>query len=139
MLKVNTSDVCCMWKPKRSSDTTVGAVVATNVNWAAAEVGDVPAGVTTVTLTTPPAMSAGLTTVIVVSVTTVRPVPGVVPKSTAVAPVKPVPVIVTRVPPAAGPLVGLRPVTEGRAWATVRVKFWVASGSTPLAAVMVNG
>ena len=37
----------------------------------------------------------------------------VVPKSTAVAPVKPVPVIVTGVPPATGPLVGLMPVTVG--------------------------
>ena len=40
--------------------------------------------------------------------------PAVSPKSTAVAPVKSVPVIVTEVPPAAGPLVGLRPVTVGR-------------------------
>ena len=52
---------------------------------------------------------------IVVSFTTVTFVAGVVPKSTAVAPVKPVPVIVTRVPPAVGPLVGLRPVTVGAA------------------------
>ena len=34
------------------------------------------------------------------SVTTVKAVAAVVPKSTAVAPVKPVPVIVTDVPPA---------------------------------------
>ena len=32
---------------------------------------------------------------------------------TAVAPVKPVPVTVTEVPPAVGPLVGLTPVTVG--------------------------
>ena len=38
---------------------------------------------------------AGLSAVIVVSLTTVTLVAGVVPKSTAVAPVKPVPVIVT--------------------------------------------
>ena len=55
--------------------------------------------------------------VIVVALTTVTPVAGVVPKSTAVAPVKPVPVIVTRVPPAAGPLFGLIPVTVGAATA----------------------
>ena len=60
---------------------------------------------------------AGLSAVIVVSLTTVEFVAGVVPKSTAVAPVKPVPVIVTNVPPAAGPLVGLRPVTVGAATA----------------------
>ena len=50
-----------------------------------------------------------------VALTTVKFVAAVVPKSTAVAPVKPVPVIVTNVPPAAGPLVGLRPVTVGAA------------------------
>ena len=63
---------------------------------------------------------AGLFAVIVVSLTTVRPVAAVVPKSTAVAPVKPVPVIVTGVPPAVVPLVGLRPVTAGAA-AAVKV------------------
>ena len=62
-------------------------------------------------------MPAGLSAVIVVPLTTVTPVAGVVPKSTVVAPVKPVPVIVTRVPPAAGPLVGLMPVTVGAATA----------------------
>ena len=39
----------------------------------------------------------------------------VVPKATAVAPVKPVPVMVTVVPPAAGPEVGLSEVTVGAA------------------------
>ena len=57
-------------------------------------------------------LPAGLSAVIVVSLTTVRFVAAVVPKSTAVAPVKPVPVIVTKVPPAVGPLVGLRPVNR---------------------------
>ncbi len=74
---------------------------------------DVPPGVVTVTSTVP--VPAGLSAVIVVPLTTVRFVAGVVPKSTAVAPVKPVPVIVTRVPPAVEPLVGLRPVTVGAA------------------------
>ncbi len=69
----------------------------------AVEVADVPAGVITVTSTAP--LPAGLSAVIVVSLTTVTPVAGFVPKSTAVAPVKPVPVIVTEVPPAAGPAV----------------------------------
>ena len=54
---------------------------------------DVPAGVVTVTSTVP--VPAGLSAVIEVSLTTVRLVAGAVPKSTAVAPVKPVPVIVT--------------------------------------------
>ena len=39
--------------------------------------------------------------------------PGVEPKCTAVAPVRLVPLTVTRVPPAAGPFVGLTPVTVG--------------------------
>ena len=55
-----------------------------------------------------------------------RPSPAVVPKSTAVAPVNPVPVIVTEVPPAAGPLSGLMPVTVG-AGATA----WVSTTSLP--------
>ena len=37
------------------------------------------------------------------------------PKSTAVAPVKPVPLTVTVLVPAAGPLLGLTPVTVGGA------------------------
>ena len=70
------------------------------------------------TFTTP--VPAGLSAVIVVSFTTVRLVAAVVPKSTAVAPVKPMPVSVTNVPPATCPLVGLRLVTAGVA-ATVYV------------------
>ena len=65
----------------------------------------------------PVPVPAGLSAVIVVSLTTVTFVAAVVPKSTAVAPVKLVPVIVTRVPPVVGPLVGLRPVTVGAATA----------------------
>ena len=52
--------------------------------------------------------------VIVVGLTTVKPVAAVVPKSTAVAPVRLVPVTVTVVPPACGPAVGLMAVTVGR-------------------------
>ncbi len=44
---------------------------------------------------------------IVVALTTVTSLATVVPKSTAVAPVKPVPVIVTNVPPVDGPVSGL--------------------------------
>ena len=56
---------------------------------------------------------AGDVTVIDVAELTVKLGAGLVPKSTPDAPVKPVPVIVTEVPPAAGPLTGLRPVTVG--------------------------
>ena len=44
---------------------------------------------------------------------TVRWVPAVVPNLTAVAPVNPLPVTITRVPPAVGPLVGEMAVTFG--------------------------
>ena len=74
---------------------------------------DVPPGVVTVTSTVP--VPAGLSAVITVSLTTVKFVAGFVPKSTAVAPVKPVPVIVTMVPPAAGPSFGLTAETVGAA------------------------
>ena len=92
---------------------TTGAAATVYVNSSAGETADVPPGVVTVTFTTP--VPAGLSAVIEVSLTTVTFVAAVVPKSTAVAPVKPVPVIVTRVPPAAGPVVGLKPVTVGAA------------------------
>ena len=44
---------------------------------------------------------------------TTRPVPATVPNFTTVAPVKPVPVTLTVVPPAVIPEVGLTPVTVG--------------------------
>ena len=74
-----------------------------------------PAGVVTVTFTTP--VPAGLSAVTLVSLITLTFVAGTVPKSTPVAPVKPVPVIVTRVPPDGEPLVGLMSVTVGAATA----------------------
>ena len=63
------------------------------------------------TLTTP--VPAGSSAIIMVGESTVKLVAGVVPKSTAVAPVKSVPVIVTVVPPDAGPSVGLMLITVG--------------------------
>jgi len=53
--------------------------------------------------------------VISVAETTVMSVAATVPKSTLVAPVKPVPLIVTVVPPLIGPLLGEIDVTVGRA------------------------
>ena len=73
-----------------------------------------PPGVVTVTSTTP-AACAGAVDVIVVALTTLKPVAAVLPNLTAVAPVKFVPVIVTEVPPASGPDVGLSPDTVGAA------------------------
>ena len=90
---------------------TAGALGTVYVNSSAGVTADVPWGAVTVTFTTP--MPAGLSAMIVVSLTTSRLVAAVDPKSTAVAPVKLAPVIVTNVPPTSGPLVGLRPVTVG--------------------------
>ena len=73
----------------------------------------VPPGVVTVTSTVP--VPAGDVAVILVELTTVKVVAASVPKCTAVAPVKAVPVMVTEVPPAVGPEVGLTPVTVGAA------------------------
>jgi hypothetical protein len=84
----------------------------TKVNWSAALVVLGPPGEITVTSPSP-ATDGGDGTVIDVSLFTVNPVAAVVPKSTAVAAVKPVPLIVTVVPPDAGPSVGVMPVTRG--------------------------
>jgi hypothetical protein len=70
----------------------------------------------TVTSTTPPVVVAGEIAVMDVSVAVVlavKLVAGTPPKSTAVAPVKPVPVIVTDVPPVVAPLFGETEVTVG--------------------------
>ena len=88
---------------------TVGAYV----NWSAAEVALVPPGVVTVISTVP--VPAGDFMVREVGEATTRTVPAVDPNLTDVAPVKPVPVTVTVVPPAAGPPVGEIPVTVGMA------------------------
>ena len=56
---------------------------------------------------------AGAVAWIVVSDDTENDAAAVVPNETAVAPLKPLPVTVTAVPPSVGPAVGLRPVTLG--------------------------
>ena len=61
---------------------------------------------------------AGEVAVIEVALLTVKVVAAVAPNFTAVAPVKLVPVMVTEVPPAVGPEVGLTPVTVGTGGAT---------------------
>ncbi len=55
----------------------------------------------------------GAVAVIDESVVTLKLVAATLPKSTAVAPEKPEPPMVTLVPPVGGPKVGLRPVTIG--------------------------
>ena len=81
------------------------------MNWSAAEVGDVPPTVVTLTSTVP--VPAGEVALIDVAEFTVKPVAEVAPNVTAVAPEKPLPVIVTVVPPASGPDVGEMDVTAG--------------------------
>ena len=70
-----------------------------------------PPGVVTVTSTVPD--PAGDVAVIEVSLLKVKPAAFVAPNFTPVTPVKPVPVMVTLVPPATGPVVGLTLVTVG--------------------------
>jgi hypothetical protein len=71
----------------------------------------IPPGVVTVTSTVP--APAGEVAVICVALFIVNVVAAVAPNFTAVAPVKFVPVMVTLVPPAVGPLVGFTDVTVG--------------------------
>jgi hypothetical protein len=66
--------------------------------------------VVTVTVTAPE--PAGVTTAILVSLSTMNEVADTLPKRTAVAPVKAAPVIATDVPPAAGPTLGLTEAAE---------------------------
>jgi hypothetical protein len=75
---------------------------------------EVPPAVVTDTVTTP-TERAGEVAVICVAELTVNVVAAVAPKLTAVAPVKLVPVMVTDVPPAVVPNVGLTAVTVGAA------------------------
>jgi hypothetical protein len=70
-------------------------------------------GVTTVTSTAP--VPGGLVAVISVSESTIIITALTPPKSTAVAPVKPLPVIRTLLPPLVGPLAGEIAVTCGGA------------------------
>ena len=73
----------------------------------------VPPGVVTVTSTGLDGDCAGAVTVILVEDETVTEVPAIVPNFTVAPVTKPVPVIVTDVPPAVGPALGLTAVTVG--------------------------
>ena len=80
--------------------------------WSALLVALVPPGLVTV-MSTVPAVPAGAVAVICEALTTVTLVAAVQPKSTAVAPVNPVPVIVTYVPPPVGQAAGATCATVG--------------------------
>ena len=81
------------------------------MNWSAEDGEEVPPGVVTVTSTVP--LPAGEVAVIVPSTLLVKPVAGLDPKSTAVAPERLEPLMVTEVPPPVGPELGLTLVTDG--------------------------
>jgi hypothetical protein len=98
---------------------------------------DVPLGVVTRTSTCPAVDVAGVVAVISVSLTTVKLVTAVPPTVTAVAPVKPVPVMVIEVPVETGPYVGETPVTVGTEVVPVKVNAPV-SVSVPPGAVMTT-
>jgi hypothetical protein len=100
------------------------------VNWSAVEVTLVPPGVVTVTSTPPAELEAGEVAVIVVSEFTVN-TEGTPPNVTAVAPVNPVPVMVTEGPPTSGPCVGETSVTVGDCTNDVTVIVWGADVVVP--------
>src|SRR5438477_5741787 len=97
--------------PVTAGDPPLPAVY---VKRAAALVALVPAGVVTVTSTVPVTAETGEVATIDVGVKDVMPAL-VLPNLTADAPVNPVPVMTTDVPPAVVPLPGLTPVTVGAA------------------------
>jgi hypothetical protein len=78
----------------------------------AALIADVPFGVVTVTSTVPDD-PAGDTAVKVVDEATLNDTAAIEPNLTAVAPLKPLPVTVTEVPPAIEPVFGLTEETVG--------------------------
>jgi len=95
------------------------------VNWSAPLVAEVPPGVVTVTWTVP--LPAGLIAVIWMSLSTVMCIAAVAANETPVAPVKPEPVIVTVVPPPAGPLAGPILDTIGPLFVGVTITFSLTS------------
>jgi hypothetical protein len=80
----------------------------------------VPLGVVTLTATLP-GLPDGEVAVISVSDTTFTLVAGALPKSTAVAPLRFVPVIVTEVPPVVGPEDGVTSATAGAGGTNERI------------------
>ena len=81
------------------------------MNWSAPFVGLVPLALLTFTSTVP--LPAGEVALIEVELTTSTFVAALAPKLTVLPLINPVPVIVTRLPPAAGPELGLTPDTVG--------------------------
>jgi hypothetical protein len=128
-LPVIVTDVPPVYGPDPGlTDVTVGGV---KVKVSAGPVALVPLGVVTVT-STGPTDSAGEVAVIEVSEFSMNNA-DVPPKSTAVAPVNPLPVIVTEVPPVAGPALGLTEVTVGGEAALAEPPTTVTAAETTVA------
>jgi hypothetical protein len=98
-------------------DGEIAVTVGAYVNWSSGLVGDVPMEVVTTTSTVP--LPAGDVAVMVELFTTWKVAAATVPNFTDVAPPKPLPEMVTDVPPAAGPVFGLKLVTDVAIAATV--------------------
>lgn len=88
---------------------------------------DTPRGPVTDTFTGP-AVSAGVTAVIVVADVTLKLVAGLEPNVTVVTPVNAVPVIVTVVPPLVVPVVGVKLVIAGAATLVIESDTTVSAG-----------
>jgi hypothetical protein len=95
-----------------AGDIPVTAGTGEYTNLSEGEVTLVPPGVVTV-ISIVPAAWAGEVTFIRVSESTVKTEAESVPNRTSVVPVKPVPVIMTNVPPATGPVAGEIPEMAG--------------------------
>jgi hypothetical protein len=83
-----------------------------NLKWSLVEMALVPLGVVTL-MSTVPLLAAGDSAVIELAELTVKLLAGLDPKSTAVAPLKLLPLMVSEVPPSAGPLFALTLVSVG--------------------------
>jgi hypothetical protein len=116
------------------TEVTVG-VPATYVNWSFTDVAEVPPLVVTVTSATPGVTVAGEVAVICVAEFTTTPVAAVAPKATDAPVMKPVPVIVTDVPPLVGPVAGEIDVTDGVGATYVN---WSATTMAEVPAVFVT-
>jgi hypothetical protein len=101
------------------------------VNASAELVAETPPGVVTVTATVIAPLTAGVTAVKVVAELTLNEAAALDPKSTAVAPVKFVPVMVTEVPPAVEPEDGLTFVTVGGAGGVTPVPATISTATPP--------
>jgi hypothetical protein len=116
------------------TDVTVGTPAY--VNWSAGEVALVPPDVVTAMSTVP--VPAGLVAVMSIGLETTTLVAWVGPNETVAPVAKPVPLIVTVVPPTCGPADGDTDVTVGTVGRTVKVAVAVSVLDTPVA-VIVTG